>query len=330
MTPSARLALFFALQAAVGAGMLACGGDDSSDGSDESGSKADGGLPSGSTDGDTLDFRFARMYSAFVPNHEAQVPVTLKDASLRTMGAKFSSSDPSIATVTDTASGGLVTVKKEGAVTIKAELNGETGSARLTITSFTEAQWMTGQARYSKMELALSNPSGGAISPLLLQNPANRNANGACNTCHTAQARTLKIENTPTQIAGYTDAELVTIFTEGDKPDGVGQSSMVPSFAWGMFHQWQVTEEEKKGLVAFLRTQAPKDNPATIDYGIMPCADAGRAGPYCDADGKPISFGRRDGGAGNDTSDAGTSDAGVTVDAVDAGDADASTTGDAS
>jgi hypothetical protein len=325
MNSSARFALLLGLQLTVGTTFLACGGEDSSDSSDDSTTgEKDGGTGTGNTSDDTLAFRHSPIYSAFVPNHEATVPVTLKDSSLRGMGVKFTSSDPSIATVTDTASGGLVTVKKEGTVTIKASLNGETGSTKLTITKFTEEQWMAGQARYSKTEQALTNPSGGSISPLLLQNPANRNANGACNTCHTAQAKTLKIENTPTQIAGYSDKELITIFTMGMKPEGVAQSSMVPSYAWGMFHEWEVTEEEKQGLIAFLRTQTPKDNPGMIDYGIKPCPDAGVGGPYCDNDGKPISFGNRDGGAPAVDAGGGATDAGAPdADVSDAGTADA-------
>lgn len=324
MKPSARLALFLAVQAAFAATLYACGDDSSEPTGGSTGGDAGSSSPSGDTGGsDTLALRYSPMYSAFVPNHEAQLPVMLKDSSLRAMGAKFTSSDPSIATVTDTPTGGMITVKKEGTVTIRASLNGETGSAKLTVTKFTEEQWMAGQSRYSKTDLAITNPTGGAVSALLLRDPANRNPNGACNTCHTAQAKTLKIENTPTQIAGYSDNELITIFTMGKKPEGVAQTSMVPAFAWGMFHEWDVTDAEKQGLVAFLRTQAPKDNPAMIDYGIKPCPGAGAMGPYCDNDGNPIMFAGPGGsdagtGAGPSAGDGGTStvvDAGSTLDA---------------
>jgi hypothetical protein len=319
MKPSARLALSLAILTVSGASMLACGDDAS--GSPSNTSNGDGGATGPSVGSGTLVFKNSPIYSAYVPNREAQVPVTLKDASLRGMGAKFSSSDESIATVTDTPTGGLVTVKKAGTVSILVSLAGETGAAKLTITEFTEAQWMAGQARFSKSELAIKNPTGGAISALLLRDPANRDANGACNTCHTAQAKTLKIENTPTQIAGYSDDELITIFTKGAKPEGATQSSMVPSFAWGSFHTWDATDEEKQGLVAYLRTQAPKDNPAMIDYGIMPCTPGTMGPPFCDAEGNPISFagpGGQDAGTGTD---AGATDSGVASDAGVAADA---------
>ena len=53
----------------------------------------------------------------------------------------------------------------------------------------------------------------------------------------------------------------------------------------------QVTEEEKLGLVAFLRTKTPKANPPTaIDAPAFPCADAGPSWKLvlCDYEGNPI------------------------------------------
>lgn len=322
MNSSTRLALFLGLQMSVGMGLLACGGDDDSDTPENPGGSSDAGAqePSGSG---TLQLTYAPMYSAFVDGHESQVPVTLKDTSLRGKGAKFTSSDPSIAVVSDSEQGATITVKKEGTVTIRASLDGDTGAAKLTITKFTEDQWKVGQARYSKSELAIASKDGGAVSILTLaSDPSAYNPNGACNTCHTAQARTLKIENTPTQIAGYSDAELLTIFTKGMKPEGAAQKTMVPAFAWGRLHSWQVTEEEKQGLIAFLRTQTPKANPAMVDYGVQLCPGAavpadGGTPDLCDNDGNPVSFPGQGGDAGASELDAGTDaqDAGAVADA---------------
>jgi cytochrome c553 len=276
---------------------------------------------------DILQLTYAPMYSAYVEGHEALVPIMFKDTSLRGKGAKFTSSDPSVATVTDNDKGGLITVKKDGTTTIRVSLDGETGAAKLTVTKFSEAQWAAGRDRYSKSELALSSPTGGSISALLLQDPKNRNANGACNTCHTEQAKALKIENTPTQIAGYSDAELITIFTKGMKPEGVAQRTRVPDFAWGTFHAWEVTEDEKQGLIAYLRTQTPKDNPAMVDYGVKPCpgspvSASGIPEMLCDNDGNPLSFpGLPGADAGATNADAGASDAGAVSDAGAASDA---------
>lgn len=337
MKSSTRLALLLGLQLAAGAAFVACGGDDSdakSDDSDGTGKPAAGDTPTANEGSGTLQLTFSPMYSAFVAGHEAQLPVLLKDTSLRGKGAKFTSSDPTIAVVSDTAEGGLITVKKDGVVTIKASFEGETGSAKLTIKPYTEAQWTTGRDRYSKTELAIIPPAGSSsVSLLAIGQGGMRNANGACNTCHTAQARTLKIENTPQQIAGYSDDELITIFTKGMKPANVTQQSMIPAFAWGMFHIWTVTEEEKQGLIAFLRTQTPKANPAMIDYGVKNCdgtplmaPGAGGAGGFpmlCDSDGKPLSFPGLPGRGG----DAGTSTT-APVTGVDAG-GSSTATGDA-
>jgi hypothetical protein len=239
------------------------------------------------------------MYSAYVEGgeHEAQLPVQLRDPSLRTKGAKFASSDPTIATVSDTADGATITVKRDGTVNITATLDDVSGAATLTITKFTQAQWALGQARFSKSELAIvpATPGGPITVLAALGSGGTRNANGACTTCHTEQARTLRVENTPTQIAGYSDDQLVTIFTMGKKPDGFPQRTMIPAFAWGTFHAWAVTEEEKPGLIAFLRTQVPKPNPVNVDFGVMLCpgavATASADPPLCDSNGNPVVIG---------------------------------------
>jgi cytochrome c553 len=324
MNSSVRLAMILGLQLSVGAGLSACGGEDEPEETEGTQGGSDGGASQETANSGTLQLSFSPMYSAFVEGHEAQVPVTLKDTSLRGKGATFTSSDTSIATVTNTDKGGMVTVKKEGTVTIRGALDGESGAAKLTITKFTEAQWEIGKMRYSKSELAIAPTDGSPVSIVALASDRSAyNANGACNTCHTAQAKTLKIENTPEQIAGYSDAELITIFTKGTKPEGVAQKTMVPSYAWGMLHSWTVTDEEKQGLIAFLRTQTPTANPAMVDYGIKVCAGAplptdGGVPMLCDANGKPISFGQGGGGgtdAGTTSTTTDSKDAGVAADA---------------
>jgi hypothetical protein len=67
------------------------------------------------------------------------------------------------------------------------------------------------------------------------------------------------VQHTPSQTAGYSDAELITIFTEGKKPEGEPQRyTFIPKEYWNMGHRWNVTEEQKKGLVVYLRALAPK------------------------------------------------------------------------
>lgn len=336
-----RLALVLSTRLAAGAALIACGSDSEPEpapgGGDDAGTEqpSDTGDETGQTG--TLQLTYSPMYSAYVEGdmHEAQVPVMLKDPSLRGKGAKFTSSDESIAVVTDTEEGGMVTVKKDGMVTINAELDGETGQAKLIIKKYTEAQWMAGQARFSRSDLAIVPAMpGGKIHLLALASGGSINKEGACNTCHTEQAKTLKIQNTPQQIAGYSDEDLITIFTMGMKPADAAQKSMIPPLAWGRFHSWTVAEEDRDGLIAFLRTQSPKPNPAEIDYGVGPCPGApapmqGMIPMLCDSmTGEPVSIPGLPGqGSGTDAgtttdSDAGTtsdSDAGTTMDEADAG-----------
>jgi hypothetical protein len=335
MDSSTRLILLLGLQLAAGAAVIGCG--DGAEDELEATGRGNDTTPQSDEGNGVLRLIPSPMYSAFVEGgvYVAQVPVRFDDTSRRGKGATFTASDPSIASVVGTVEGAMVTVKKEGVVTIKAALDGDTGTAKLIIKKYTEAQLRTGQARYSKRDLAIVPAMpGGAISLLeLASGAATRDANGACDTCHSRQARVFKLETTPTQIAGYTDDELITIFTMGKKPEGFAQKLPIPPFAWGMSHSWTVTEEEKQGLIAFMRTRPPKANLTTgpgptICSGARASTDGGRP-PLCEADGKPITIpGPRglDGGIG----------AGMTTTTLDAGkaatiaDADAVTAGGAS
>jgi hypothetical protein len=67
------------------------------------------------------------------------------------------------------------------------------------------------------------------------------------------------------QTGGYTDDELVTIFTKGVKPDGVPQRIM-PFTQWHKIHQWAMDDYAVKGIVVYLRTLEPKSQGA-VDFG---------------------------------------------------------------
>lgn len=308
-----RLALLLGLQASAGALLVAC--DDGEGASPTLG--LDAGTVEGSappfSDNGGLELMHKPMYSAYVEGHEAQLPVTLVDRTLRNRGAKFSVSDPTIASVVDTPDGALITVKREGSVVVRAVLDGDTGLAKLTIKKYTEAQWKIGEARYTKAESAVVAPDGGVVNALRLAEPDGRNPSGSCITCHSAQATILRIEDTPTQTAGYSDDELITIFTSGTLPSWVQRRTNPPAFIWGKFHAWTVTEEEKQGLLAYLRTKAPKTQPPAVSGPHLACRSEQGQPVLCDNDGRPIEVPRRDGG-----SDAGARDAGMST-GLDAG-----------
>ena len=49
------------------------------------------------------------------------------------------------------------------------------------------------------------------------------------------------------------DEELISIFTEAQKPMGARQSTNFPEQLWRAVHTWNMTEEQKMGVVVYLR-----------------------------------------------------------------------------
>ena len=134
------------------------------------------------------------------------------------------------------------------------------------------------------------------------------NRAAACTNCHGTQQD--DVEHTPAQIGGYSDEEIVTIFTQGRKPAGV-PNRIIPVAQWTPIHQWQMTEDEKLGLVVYLRSLEPQSQ-GTTDFGgravfrggMRPDGGFGGGG-----DGGPRrGDGGREGGGGGGGPDAGLSD----------------------
>jgi hypothetical protein len=106
----------------------------------------------------------------------------------------------------------------------------------------------------------------------------------------------------------------------GALPTWVEKATQPVQFIWGANHAWTVTEEEQQGLLAYLRTKAPKAVPPRVQIATRPCAVVDGQPVLCDARGNPIVLPTRDGGT----------DAGATrVDAGARGGLDASMAGDA-
>lgn len=309
---STRVASVLGVLLTTGAAFMACGGDD--DGGKTTTNNPVGGDPTAAPG--TLKLLFAPMYSAFEPTHKYQLPVIIDGFT----GAKFEASDPSKVDVENTATGATLTMKAAGTVTITATLGNEKGTSLLTITETTAADWEKGNARYNSGVDALPTPDGGSIT--VANFFTNRDAKGACTTCHSKTAKLFQIEHTPQQTGGFSDTEIITIFTTGAKPDNARQRTNLPEFLWGMGHRWMVDEADKKGLVTYLRSLAPATQ-GDFDYGIRRNADGG----LVDRDGNPLGGGRPrgDGGfpnrrdSGTRPSDAGastSSDGGATTPAV--------------
>jgi hypothetical protein len=183
----------------------------------------------------------------------------------------------------DEQSGGvLITTRKPGEVRIIAKAGPLSGSAMLKITAFTPEQQAAGEMRYNN---AIPLPSfnfdrdAGPPDPRMFMIPDDL----SCKNCHGAGATALDVEHTPQQTGGYSDEELIGIITMGTKPPGAKFHTMVPQFIYTMFHTWGATEEEKTGLVAYLRslppaTQGPLDFGGLVNRGGNAGAGAGTAG----------------------------------------------------
>ena len=88
----------------------------------------------------------------------------------------------------------------------------------------------------------------------------------SCKNCHGSGAMALSVEHTPQQTGGYSDDDLVQIFTMGMKPPTAGWKSGIPMQLYTLLHTWSATEEEKRGLVAYIRSLTPATQ-GQIDFG---------------------------------------------------------------
>lgn len=240
------------------AALAACSGMDGGTGSSES----------AASEGEGLDIQFPKMYSAFDGKHTFKIPAKVDGVKK----VKWSASDSDIVDLDPQTDGSvMITVRKAGSVTIKAKAGNLTGEAPLEITEATADDWTNGSERYNNGVTWKRGSGGGdggtghrgAPDPTL-----------ACTNCH-ANGKA-DVEHTPMQTGGYTDDELVTIFTKGKKPDGVAQRIM-PIEKWSKIHQWKMEPEEQKGIVIYLRSLEPKSQGA-VDFG-------GRGGHHKDDNG---------------------------------------------
>jgi hypothetical protein len=105
--------------------------------------------------------------------------------------------------------------------------------------------------------------------------------NSACSNCHNNMGG-LVIEHTPTQTAGYSNDDLIEIFTNAQKPAGgtfnspVLKNAPMPDCIYKTFHTWMIDEDTKKGIVWKLRSITPKKQ-EDIDFAkIAQMAGAAR------------------------------------------------------
>jgi hypothetical protein len=262
-----------------------------------------GSSESASTDAE-LEIHFTKMYSAFDGQHDFKIPAVVTGVKK----VHWSVSDTSIAHIETQSDGSaMISVLKAGTVDIIAKAGSVVGKAPLTITESQDNEWEAGNQRYNNGTV-LQRPAKGDHGDGGGGGGMGSGGGGglfkdkqlSCTNCHGSGADkgSGDIEHTPTQTAGYSDAELVTIFTKGVKPAGVPQRVMMDKARWNKLHQWQMDEYSVKGIVVYLRSLEPKSQ-GDVDFGGR--GPKGDKKPKDDSSGSPAASDR----------DAGDSDAGV-------------------
>jgi len=230
-----------------------------------SGEGAVGSGESSATGAQDLVIHFPKMYSAFDGQHEFKVPVAVDSVK----SVKWSVSDPEIADIERQADGtAMLTMRRAGTVTVLAKAGSLEGSAELVVTAAKDGEWEAGNQRYNngvvlkRGEGRRDGGGGGAPPP---SDPARKQA--SCTNCHGgAGGADADVEHTPMQTAGYSDQELIDIFTKGKKPAGVKQRIVNSKERWQRMHQWEMDEFAVKGVVVYLRSLEPKSQ-GEVDFG---------------------------------------------------------------
>jgi hypothetical protein len=262
-------------------------------GTDSSGGTGGGGSVSTEPDtdpvGTELTLLFNPMYSAYIPN--SNVEFKLPAIAQGVADVQWSTDDPSKVDLTpDPTTGGiLITTRGSGTVKIIARAGALSGSADLHITEATQEEWDIGEDRYNnEIPFPMQNiiPDGGfgdgGIRSLLdggvpdggftSIDPGSLGINIpddlSCVNCHGTTAQALDVEHTPQQTGGYSDDDLISIFTMGMKPPGATFHTPFPEFIYIMYHTWEATPEEQKGLIVYLRSLEPKTQGALDFAGL--------------------------------------------------------------
>ena len=222
----------------------------------------DGAASGDSAESSALEIHFPAMYSTFDSAHAAKIPAVVTGVKK----VKWSLSDPSLADLEVQSDGSaMITTRAAGTVTVLAKAGSLVGQAELLITAAADGEWEAGNQRYNNGIVLKRGEHGADGGGGAMNDPTRKQA--SCTNCHGTGGSDSShdVEHTPMQTGGYTDDELVTIFTKGQKPDGVPQRIM-PFSRWNKIHQWSMDENAVKGIVVYLRTLEPKSQGA-VDFG---------------------------------------------------------------
>jgi hypothetical protein len=237
---------------------------------------------------------FSPMYSAFDDNmHEYAVTPSVPSAM-----AGMTNADPIVASsIKWTVDGAFVkqdefpeltaaiklTTKKAGDTKVKVSaktMSGQTvrGETDLKISTAAQSEWDVGEARYNNgmmiqwMRPMMAAPGEGLCGLPIASFDVSTAA--ACGNCHNPMNAAITVEHTPTQTAGYSNEDLINIFSTGQKPAGAVFNSPLlkmapmPDCIYAAFHTWDMTDDEKAGIIWKLRSIPPKVQ-EEIDFGRL-------------------------------------------------------------
>jgi hypothetical protein len=245
--------------------LAACSSADDGDDDDSAGGGGESGKGGAAPVGNDLKILFNPMYSGFDGENTYQIPAIVSGVK----DVKWEASDPSMVDLAPDPGGGvMITTRKAGDLKIIARAGDLSGQADLHITQYTPEERAAGDARYhNNIPLVLMFPmrdpdAGPPTGPPNFMIPDDL----SCNNCHGSGAMALDVEHTPQQTGGYSDDQIIGIITMGMKPPGSAYRTGIPPFLYQMFHTWGATDEEKRGLVAYLRSLSPMTQ-GMIDFG---------------------------------------------------------------
>ena len=162
----------------------------------------------------------------------------------------------------------LLTTKKAGSTVVKVSATRFSGlkvrgQSMLSISQSDPSEWFKGATRYNNGMMVNFFATGPCGLPIDLTGRIPTNS--ACSNCHNNMGG-LVVEHSPTQTAGYSDDELIEIFTNALKPSAgfnspLLRTSPMPDCIYRNFHTWQIDEDTKRGIVWKLRSITPKHHP---------------------------------------------------------------------
>jgi hypothetical protein len=203
-----------------------------------------------------LQIFFSPMYTSFDGVHPFQIPAVVGNVDPASITWTVSDSQM-VDLQNDVALGGtMISARKAGSVTVIATGGGKCGTSELNVTAATVEDWNVGNMRYNNGIKLVGDVGRGR--------PADAGppmTDVSCTNCHgpTAMGPYKTVSHSPEQTGGFSDQELVDIFTKGVVPiGGYFDSSIVSYNRWQQFHRWDMSPAEAKGVVVYLRSLTPQ------------------------------------------------------------------------